>query len=103
MLAAPIVEAQVVLKRALPCVERSWVYAVPELLLDSALNPLYLAIEMRRAGSDAGVADAEMLQQASEIAAELGAVVRLDTVHREGQVLQQTREDAAHGGCSGLV
>ncbi|OGO09487.1 MAG: hypothetical protein A2Y61_07950 [Chloroflexi bacterium RBG_13_60_13] len=102
MLAAPVVEANVVLQPAFPMSQLSWAHGVPKFLLNGTLDPLHLAIEVRRARSDAGVADAQTLQQASEIAAELGTVVRLDTVHREGQVLQQTWEDAAHGGCSAL-
>jgi hypothetical protein len=103
VLAAPVVEADVVLKPAFPLSQRPWSDAVPELLLGGALHPFYLAIEMGAAGSDAGVADAQVPEQASEIATELGAVIRLNAVDWEGQLPQQMRQDSAYGGSGTLL
>src|SRR3990170_4137486 len=46
VLAALVVEADVVLKEPLPLLQRSWADPVPELLLDGALHPFHLAVEV---------------------------------------------------------
>src|SRR4030042_1460315 len=96
-------EADVVLQPALPLFQQPWSDSVPELLLGGALDPFHLAIEVGTTWPNTGVADAQTLEQAREIATELGAVVRLDALHREGQMPQQTRQDVDHGGRSALL
>lgn len=63
--------------------------------LDGALEAFDLAVEAWCTRSDAGVADTEAAQEGGELAAELGAVVCLDTAQREADVRKQPREDGA--------
>ena len=91
-------EAQVVLEEALPILQRPWSDAVPELLLDGALQPLHLTVEVGASGPDAGVAYVQAAEQCGEIVPELGAVVRLDAAQREGDGLQESWKGSADGG-----
>ncbi len=78
--------------------QRPWADPVPELLLDGALDPLHLTVEVGAAGPDVGMTDAETVEEAGEIAAELGAVVRLDAAHGEGDRLEEAWQGAADSG-----
>ena len=69
--AGAVGEAEVVLEEALPILQRPWSDAVPELLLDGALHSLHLTVEVGASGPDMGMADAETVEEAGEIAAEL--------------------------------
>jgi hypothetical protein len=69
--ASAVVEAEVVLEEALPVLQRPWSDAVPELLLDGALHPLHLTVEVGASGPDMGMTDAETVEEAGEIAAKL--------------------------------
>jgi hypothetical protein len=66
------------------------------------LDPLHLAIEVGRAGTDAGVADAQAVQEQAEGAAELGAVVGLDAAKGEGEAVEERRQGTADGGGGAL-
>jgi hypothetical protein len=79
-----VVEAYVVLEEAFPVLQRPWSYAVPKLFLDGALDPLHLTVEVGAAGPDVGMTDAETVEEAGEIAAELGAIVGLEAADGEG-------------------
>jgi hypothetical protein len=98
VLSAPVVEAYVVLEEAFPVLQWPWSYAVPELLLDGTLNPFHLTVEVGTARPDVGMADAETVEEAGEIAAELGAVVSLDAAQGEGQGLEEPWQGPADSG-----
>ena len=63
-----VVEADAVLQEAFPSLQQAWSGAVPELLLDGALHPLHLAVEVGASGPDTGMPDAQAAQEMGEIA-----------------------------------
>src|SRR3990172_6239040 len=97
VLAGAVVEADVVLKEPLPLLQRSWADPVPELLLDGALHPFHLAVEVGASGPDASVTDPQPLQETGQVVAELGAVVRLDATKGEGEAPEESWKDPADG------
>jgi len=72
------------------------------LLPDSTLHPLHLAIEVRGARPDAGVADAQAAEEEGKGAAKLGAVVGLDAGEGEGKGAEEVGHGSADGGGGAL-
>jgi len=68
--AGAVVMAHIVLEKAFPLFQRPWSYAVPELLLNGALDPLHLPVEVGTARPDVGMTNAETVEEAGEIVAE---------------------------------
>src|SRR3972149_3746945 len=98
VLAAPVVEVEVVLEPASPLGQRTAGYTVPELFLDGALDPFHLTVETWCPGSDAGVTYSQAIEKAGQFTAEFGTVVSLDTADGEGGLLEQLWQGTADSG-----